>query len=187
MKRLVYGVLGFGVAVALAMPATVDAGAKIKFKYPKRLDTISMSMRGIPSEAFDPANASVAFSMFNDFGPVFYESLGPGLFVPNAKGNKWKYKKRKTGSEEVYSALIKERFNKTTLDLEYILTFKAVGNTGVTDPLRNVGPTELANITHLVSIGFHNFYINALWERVPKNTDKPVKGWKLTDKYMSGF
>jgi len=187
MKRFVYGVVAFVVAFTLALPATADAKSTIKFKYPKKLDTMTISVRGIPLTDMDPGTEEVSILVTNASGVLDFEDFYPGQFIPNGSGTKWTFKiDRPHDALTTYKAQILEKYKARTGITEYTFKLKSDISAWAADPLRNPGPNEdeLGQIFLCITVDNDMFYIDTPWERDPEDSSRPVKGWKLTDKYL---
>lgn len=160
----------------------LDDPAKIRFKWPNRLDKITVVGRGIPYSSLDPATEGALFLMTNVSGVIYSEAIGAGQFEVNKKGTRWKYRLKRTNDPRIYTVVIRKHLNRKTGEIEYILRFKIEADAALADPERNTSYTAeaLKNMTTQISVGDDHFYINADFER--KNW-----GWLLRDKYMQTF
>jgi hypothetical protein len=148
-------------------------GGKMRFKQPLRPDSLTLGARALPSSDFDPASETVRLTHRNAFGDIYSEVFPPGTFVPNKAGLRWKVKRKRDGSTQVYQATLREKLGGNG-ESELFLTFKIEGDLWFADPLRNTAHTEeeLGGMVTQVSIGDDSFFLDADWERCPC-------GWEL--------
>ncbi len=188
MKRLFYLAAAAAIAFTFAVPGSAWAPGKIRFKYPKRLDLVKLNARVIPLTDVDPGTENIQFSMTNAAGTVYSDVISAGSMLPNTRGNSWKFKQKKDGSPMIYSARIREKLNKKTFQTEFLVKVNVECDAAAADPARNGGFSEADSRTIYtnVTIGDDVFFINAYWDRIPRNIERAVRGWKLSDKYMAG-
>jgi hypothetical protein len=191
MKRLLYGVAVLAIAIAftLAVPGSAWAPAKLTFKVPRALDRISINVRCLPFSTMDPGTEDVTVLLAKSTDLIHAEYFAPGQLVPNSRGNKWTFKIKRPEVPAAYNVKIIKKYRAKTGVTEYLFKFNAVIDAWAADPARNPGPTEeeLGTIFTQISIGDDAFYVDALWECIPKNLERPVKGWKLADKYLQSL
>ena len=113
-------------------------------------------------------------------GLLYRESFLPGAFTPNPKGTVFKYARKRTRDDPmIYKFVFKERFNRATGQLEYIVKPKLQADLSRADPLRNtaLSEDELSGMSVQVTIGPSPFSLTAQWDRTRN-------GWFLADKYF---
>ena len=167
--------------VAPACQPLLDDPAKMKFKPNKPLDLFNMSARIVPTTPIDPVSEDVRFGLANVTGALYQVTLPGGVFVSNRKGTTFKFKRTRTKTDPIlYLFVIRERFNRQTGAVEYIIKPKLQADLSAADPNRNprFTETELVAMRVQVVIGNDPFLIAANWTR-------ERNGWFLPDKVLA--
>ncbi len=178
------------VLLALLAPHAADATAKLKFKYPRKLDRLQVDFRAQPVSNVHPASEQVVFRISNLTGTLFQQAFAPGTFFANGNGSWFRYKVKPTGAAQIYSFAMKVDPVGGLLGRgEWRIKAKMDADLGQADPTRNTGTTvaELAPMTVQITIGDDPLADTSDWEFVG-NTDgatvKRSRGWRLQEHFL---
>ncbi len=112
----------------------LDDPARIVFKKDPRSDLFKVSARIVPVSPIDPEVEDISLRLANVTGTLFTDAFSAGTMVSNSRFNRWIFKVKKHGTEQVYKLVIREKLNKTTSELEYIVKWNAEADLADADP-----------------------------------------------------